>query len=132
MHRKQRVFANNMYSKFLDITQGVPQGSVLGPLFYIIYANDLTKYIKKCQVALYADDTVLYVANKDPLRSIDNLKQDVTAISEWCQNNGIKANTDKTKIMMFGSPKAISTVLAFEVKIHIVSSYKYLGITLDS
>ena len=135
--RKQQVYANNTYSGFMDITQGVPQGSVLGPLFYIIYANDLTQYIKKCKIALYADDTVLYVANKDPLKSIHNIEQDVTAISDWCQKNGIKANTDKTKIMIFGSPKAISKVPAFEVKmngitLHTAPSYKYLGITLDS
>ena len=134
--RKQRVLDNNTLSDFLDITQGVPQGSVLGPLFYIIYANDLIKYVNKCQIALYADDTVLYIANKDPLKSITKLRQDVEAINTWCQNNGIKANTDKTRVMAFGGPKAIETIPDFEIKMNgaplqSVLSYKYLGITLD-
>ena len=54
--RVQRVYANNTYSSFRTIKQGVPQGTVLGPLFYIIYANDLVKSIKYCKVALYADE----------------------------------------------------------------------------
>ena len=55
--RMQRVFANNTFSSYMTIQQGVPQGSVLGPLFYIVYANDLVNIIKHCKVALYADDT---------------------------------------------------------------------------
>ena len=109
----------------------------MGPLFYIIYANDLTRYINKCQIALYTDDTVLYVANKDPSKSITSLRQDVDAISTWCQNNGIRANTEKTKVMVFGSRKAIEKVPEFEIKMNAaplqsVLSYKYLGVTLDS
>ena len=60
-NRKQRVLANNKYSSYQCITQGVPQGSVLGPLFYIIYANDISKVVKNCEIALYADDTALLV-----------------------------------------------------------------------
>ena len=56
--RRQQVLANNVRSSFQPITQGVPQGSVLGPLFYILYANDIVSIIKNCRVALYADDTV--------------------------------------------------------------------------
>ena len=62
-NRRQRVLANNVYSSAQTVTQGVPQGSVLGPLFYILYANDITNIIEHCNIALYADDTVLYTAN---------------------------------------------------------------------
>ena len=50
--RKQRVLANGIYSTYQSVTQGVPQGSVLGPLFYIIYANDLVRVVKHCKVAM--------------------------------------------------------------------------------
>ena len=69
-NRQQRVYANETYSSFQDITQGVPQGSVLGPLFYIVYANDLVNKVDNCGIALYADDTVLYTANKDFSESV--------------------------------------------------------------
>ena len=75
--RGQRVYANDTYSAYMSIKQGVPQGSVLGPLFYIIYANDLTNVIKNCKVALYADDTVLYVANKNFDVSVQLMQQDI-------------------------------------------------------
>ena len=64
-NRRQRVFANGTYSSSQLITQGVPQGSVLGPLFYIAYANDLRNYIKNCGMAHYVDDTVLFTASKN-------------------------------------------------------------------
>ena len=63
--RRQRVLANSTYSSYQDITPGVPQGSVLGPLFYIVYANDLAGIVKNCKIAMYADDTVLYIASKE-------------------------------------------------------------------
>ena len=135
--RKQRVLANGIHSTFLTIKQGVPQGSVLGPLFYIIYANDLTKYVRKCKIALYADDTVIYIADSDSRKAVSKLQSDIDALSSWCQANDIKANTDKTKVMVFGSHKSLETLPPFEVKIdstplQVVTSYKYLGITLDS
>ena len=58
-NRQQRVYANNTYSTYQTLTQGVPQGSVLGPLLNIIYANDISKVVKSCNIALYADDAVL-------------------------------------------------------------------------
>ena len=135
--RKQKVLANGFSSSWQTITQGVPQGSVLGPLFYIIYANDLIKHIKYCKAALYADDTVLYIANKNPQNSISRMQQDVNALSKWCTVNGIRANTDKTKLMVFGSQNTLNTLPPFEISMNstplqTVLSYKYLGITLDS
>ena len=60
--RKQSVLANSVNSSWKNVTHGVPQGSVLGPLFYIIYPNDKAKVVKHCKIALNADDTytVLY------------------------------------------------------------------------
>ena len=134
--RKQRVFANNTYSSFLSVTQGVPQGSVLGPLFHIVYANDISKAVKNCDVALYADNTVLYTANRNFNDSVKKLQNDVASLSNWCQANGIRANTDKTKIMVFGSATCLKKLPDFDVKIgnfslSKVSSYRYLGVTLD-
>ena len=81
--------------------------------------------------------TRFHVANKDPLKSISNLQLDVGAIATWCKNNGIQANTDKTKVMIFGSQKVIDSVPPFEVRMNgvplqLVSSYKYLGVSLDA
>ena len=138
--RRQRVYANGTYSTFLPITQGVPQGSVLGPLFYIIYANDLTKHVQNCQTALYADDTVLYIADNNPRTAVGKLPGDIVALSNWCNFNDIKANTEKTKVMVFGSQnslKALPPPSETEIKmdgitLQHVTSYKYLGISLDN
>ena len=136
-NRDQKVLANGVLSTTQTITQGVPQGSVLGPLLYIVYANDLIKTIKHCKVALYADDTVLFTANDRFETSVRLMQQDINALSGWCCSNGIKANTDKTKVMVFGSPNCLKGVpdfnLVFEdTPLHQVQSYKYLGMTLDN
>ena len=135
--RKQRVFANNCLSPFQKVTQGVPQGSVLGPLFYIVYANDIANIINNCDIALYADDTVLFTANNNFLVSVRKLQDDLNALNVWCHENGIKANTDKTKVMVFWSPSVLEKTPEFnitlnEVTLQAVSVYKYLGITLDT
>ena len=135
--RKQRVLANGVYSAYLPVMQGVPQGSVLGPLFYIIYANDLPKIIRNCNVALYADDTVLYTANRDFGESVRKMQADLDILSDWCQLNGIFVNVEKTKLMTFGSPKMIKNLQPYEIvfqetPIQPVTSYKYLGMTLDN
>ena len=135
--RKQRVYANDTYSSFQTINQGVPQGSVLGPLFYIIYANDLVDVVKNCKVVMYADDTVLYTANKNFEKSVIEMQSDMSSLSFWCQNNGVDANTDKTMVMTFGSSKTLKSLPDFEIKFNntpllVTTSYKYLGMELDS
>ena len=119
------------------VTQGVPQGSVLGRLLYIVYANDLIKMVKNCEVALYADDTVLFTANECFQNSINDMQMDINAISRWCKDNGIRANTEKTKVMVFGSTQGLAKLPDFQMyfddfPLQQVMSYKYLGMTLDS
>ena len=110
--------ANGVYSQPQFITPGVPQGSVLGPLFYIIYATDLVKNIKNCEIALYADDTVLFTASMNVERSVLNLQKDINSLSEWCDRNGIMANTGKTKVMLFGSPTMLGNTPQFDVMLN--------------
>ena len=134
--RLQRVYANDVYSTYLTVSQGVPQGSVLGPLFYIIYANDLVDTIKHCKVALYADDTVLYIANSNFDLSVSRMQKDIDSISAWCNTNGIFVNTGKSKVMTLGSKYALKRIPAFQINLggvplQNVSTYKYLGITID-
>ena len=135
--RRQRVLANDTVCEYQTVLQGVSQGSVLGPQLYIMYANDIVDRMKGCNVVQYADDTVLYTANSDFTRSVGKMQRDLTILSDWCTENGIMANTDKTKLMLFGSKTTIDKLPEFEIKVNdvplqLVNSYKYLGITMDS
>ena len=134
--REQRVLANGIFSAS-QYRQGVPQGSVLGPLFYIVYANDLIKTVKNCEIALYADDTILFTANNNFQKSLDCMQHDIDAIAGWCNTNGIMANTEKTKVMIFGSTSSLKHIPPFDLtfdntSLQQVLSYKYLGLTLDN
>ena len=135
--RQQRVFANGSYSSYQDIMQGVPQGSVLGPLFYIIYANDLADIVKNCKIAMYADDTVIYISSRNFEVSVRKMQEDINSLSQWCNENGITANVEKTKVMVFGSNNSLAKIPQFEIKfadvaLQAVTSYTYLGIHLDN
>ena len=101
--RQQRTLANNVYSEYETVLQGVPQGSVLGPLLYIIYANDIKKRIKHSGFTFYADDTVIYTKGKTFRTSVKHLQQDLSRLNEWCVANHIYLNEDKTKVMFYGS-----------------------------
>ena len=86
---------------------------------------------------MYADDTILYTANRNIEDSVGKMQADLDQLSWWCQSNGISVNVEKTKIMTFGRPQKIKDLEPFEIMFHNtpiqkVLSYKYLGITLDS
>ena len=80
-NRYQRVALNGQASSWTDVNAGVPQGSILGPLFFIIYINDLSENLKST-VKLFADDTSIFHVVKDPNTSAEILNHDLTRISE--------------------------------------------------
>ena len=102
----------------LNIKQGVPQGSILGPLLYLVYANDITKIFKKCGFSFYADDTVLYSINKKFTETKRNMQRNLNGLSKWCFHNGIYMNVNKTKYMVFGSKHTLSKVKDFVLKVN--------------
>ena len=81
-NRYQRVVHNGQASSWADVKAGVPQGSILGPLFFLIYINDLSENLKST-VKLFADDTSIFHVVKDLNTSAEILNHDLTRISEW-------------------------------------------------
>ena len=81
-NRKQRVVLNGSYSGFSAVEYGVPQGSVLGPLLFLIYINDLERNIKP-NIKFFADDTMLFSIVKDPTISASDLNHDLNIIYQW-------------------------------------------------
>ena len=134
--RQQKVVANNSTSKPLTVKQGVPQGSILGPLFYLIYANDICKLFLKCGFVFYADDTVLHSNAIKFSTARSNMQRNLNLLSKWCNKNGIYMNVDKTKYMIFGSKLTLAKIKDVTLKVNGVDlervfQYNYLRITLD-
>ena len=95
-NRKQRVIINGSYSELADINSGVPQGSVLGPLLFLVYINDLEKNIKS-KVKFFADDTMLYSVVNDPELSAAELNHDLDMVKQWAHQWKMEFNPDPTK-----------------------------------
>ena len=102
-NRQQCVRVNNTDSCYLNVNCGVPQGSILGPLLFILYVNDLPTVINKCKVVLYADDTLLLYAHKDENEIKKVLEYDLENVAKWFDQNKLHLNVKKTKWSMFGT-----------------------------
>ena len=95
-NRKQRVVLNGKESNWGDIKAGVPQGSVLGPLLFLIYINDLEEGIKS-QIKFFTDDTSLFSIVHYPVTSAEELNHDLDQISKWAYQWKMSFNLDPTK-----------------------------------
>ena len=105
LKRKQKVFVNNKLSDPEDIICGVPQGSILGPLLFLIFINDLPLNIDNVFTDLYADDTTLYCTGKSQTFIEKQLQAALHELSTWCKQNGMLINTAKTKVMLLTTPQ---------------------------
>ena len=87
------------------VTVGVPQGSILGPLLFLLYINDLPQCLNHCKSILYADDTLLYYSGKTVADLQLKINTDLESLSQWLNNNLLILNYDKTKFMIFANKK---------------------------
>ena len=133
--RKQTTLHSGCYSDFETATCGVPQGSVLGPLLFLIYINDIQYAATDAKIRLFADDTNLFFHGKSlsDLESIANntLKQ----LAQWMAANKLSINIDKTCYSIFGPKNKAKTeikLLVNNITIKNVNSSKYLGVIIDS
>ena len=134
--RSQYVCCNSYESSMHEIRCGVPQGSILGPLLFLIYVNDIMQVSTKVMPLLYADDTNLFCSGKNISEIIDTLNNELTLYMKWMQINKLTVNADKTKVIIFRKPRTklptnIDNILLNGKVIEKVSSMKFLGVILD-
>ena len=136
-NRKQRVVLNGSFSSYSTVESGVPQGSVLGPLLFLIYINDLERNIKS-NIKFFADDTMLFSIVKDPAISANNLNHDLDIIQQWAYKWKMEFNPDPTKQateVLFSCKKSNPNhpqPLFNGIAVAKVNDQKHLGLILDS
>jgi len=101
--RTQSVIVNGVLSDPHPILFGVPQGSLLGPLLFIIYINDLPSVIEHCKIQLYADDTLVYFSSSSISNIESKLSEDLESVINWLNSNFLFLNYSKTKVMLTGT-----------------------------
>ena len=132
--RHQYVDYNDVKSETKSISIGVPQGSILGPLFFLIYVNDLPSVTPIFYMLMYADDTTLY-CNLVGVNSEVKINNELSKISEWLSSNKLSLNIKKTKFMVFHTPQKrvnYSVLKLNNVNIERVSQFNFLGVVINS
>ena len=135
-NRKQRVVLNGSHSDYSKIDSGVPQGSVLGPLLFLIYINDLERNISS-NIKFFADDSMLFSIVKDPVISANDLNHDLDVIYQWVYRWKMEFNPDPTKHateILFTCKKSSPNhpQLIFNgTDVVNVSEHKHLGLILE-
>ena len=128
----QSVSVNGKYSDTADLSLGVPQGSVLGPLLFILFINDFPSVVHCCKIVLYADDTALFFADRN-FHSIQSaLQEDLNAVGEWFSLNRLLVNCDKTNVMLFGCKQRLARSQGLSLFLELSNTVKYLGLTFDA
>ena len=100
--RKQAVQVGNYTSKKRDITCGVPQGSILGPILFILYISDICKVSRNMKFVLFADDTNMICSGDDLQQLLKEITQELNKLKDWFDSNKLSLNLNKTKILFFG------------------------------
>ena len=135
-NRKQYVFLNGESSKLQPITSGVPQGSVLGPLLFLLYINDLPNISKVLKFFLFADDTNIFYESDSPISLQQVVNKELKELSSWLIVNRLSLNIDKTNFIIFHPyNKPLNQHITLKLHKKALSEkdhIKYLGIMIDS
>jgi len=140
--RQQCVKVSNQMSGKMEISCGVPQGSILGPLLFLIFSNDLLDIKTSGHLISFADDTILVASAQNEKSLIDIVNSDMSIISSWFINNKLLINFDKTKIISYGYKNQADLKNKILIKIskagciqnkiiEAVDKIKYLGLVFD-
>ena len=130
--RKQRTKVGFAYSKWSNVRRGIPQGSILGPLLFNIFINDIFMIIEQSDICNFADDNTLYSCGKSLTDIKENLVSDTKSILNWFRLNSLKANPGKFQFMILGDRSHHKHELKINsIKVEASDDVLLLGITID-
>ena len=132
-NRSQFVDINGKYSKKANITCGIPQGSIIGPILFILYINDLHKVSNRLKFILFADDTTILCEGDNVQTAAKMFNKEILKVNKWFQANRLSLNLTKTHYMVFnGGKKSGNTeIIINNNNIDRVDSTKFLGVLID-
>ena len=136
LDRKQYVVYNNCNSNVVDVTTGVPQGSILGTLLFSIFINDLIHVTEKTKCIMYADDTTIYfnLEDFDPATIERDINSELEKINVWLKLNKLSLNVKKTKSVIFNRKQNQIAEITLSINgedIENVEHFNFLGMILD-
>ena len=131
-NRKQRVKIEGSYSSWQEIIRGVPQGSILGPLLFNIFINDLLLFVKEAEICNFADDNSLYAFGKTMATVKTSLENETQKVLWWYKINELVANPAKFQIMFLGAKEVISNLTIDSISIPVTNHIRLLGVTIDN
>ena len=136
-NRKQYTIVDGSNSDTMLINTGVPQGSVLGPLFFLLYINDIITCLKHSKATLFADDTSLLVHHKNIRTLKEQAEEDLKNVYDWLLANKLSLSWEKTNFIIYHTPKNkllvgnIRDLKVYNFSIKRVNCVKYLGLYID-
>ena len=136
--RTQVVKFDNDLSSSKPVITGIGQGTILGPLLFIFYINDIISVVHDLKINMYADDCMLYTSGNDWNRMKLKIQPELCNVQQWCTRNRLKLNVSKSKVLLISSRQKLLNIdctqclLLGDDPIAYCNKYKYLGITLDS
>ena len=117
------------------IISGVRQGSILGPLLFALFVNDLPIVLERCQIPMYADDKVMYFTASNAQEISSTLTSELAKVNDWLVDNSLFIHQGKTECVLFGTGSRLATAnLSVNIdgkELTRVAEYKYLGVILD-
>ena len=134
--RQQRVSVDGELSEWANVITGMPQGSILGLLLYLIYMNDLPHVVTDSTMNLYADYITIYTASMSPNAVSHSLSADLARIAKWIEVNKLRMNVNRTQLMTLGSRTSRCNAQQIDVQLKGCSipqsdSIKYLAVTVN-
>ena len=110
-YRKQRTKIGSAYSDWANVIRGIPQGSILGPLLFNIFINDIFLVVEKSDICNFADDNTLYSHGSNLPLILNNLEHDMRNLLYWFKINSLKTNPGKLQFMILGKKKRLKNSL---------------------